>query len=308
MPRSVGSLFADDICALAGIESRFVDCVLGGVPCPGIYLIGHHALYDPRSQLVRGFVREFFELGARASVFENVKGLVVGKQRAFLDELVRELDRAGYRVLTPVRVLSAAHFRTPKLRERLILARVLKGHRFSSYPAPTPRMAGKPRDHVAPPFGPNYKGELEDLPDADDFAELLNSDKVSPQDFGRPSESVREFRCQSSDPWHIGHCRDWDPSIFTASARTWRTTISRRRFAETYRGTVEPISRLFRLPALAVSNTMRAGWDGPHSAFTGRRPIRYQYPRCVKTREMACLRDFQDRFRCHVANWHGARQ
>ena len=308
IPGSVRSLSAKDIRALAGIESRVVDCVFGGAPCQGFSLIGHRALDDPRNQLVREFVRLVAELGARAFVFENVKGLAVGRQKAFLDELVQEFEGAGYSILTPVRVLNAAHFGTPQSRERLFLAGVLKGHRLPSYPAPTTSISGKPRDLFSPPFGPTCEDALEDLPNADDFAELLDSDQVIPRRFGQSSEYVRELRCQSNDPWHFGYQRDWDPSILTGSARTLHTAISRRRFAETRPGTVEPISRLFRLPALGVSNTLRAGSDGAHGAFTSPRPIHYKHPRCVTVREMARLHGFPDWFRFHVTKWHGARQ
>ena len=49
------------------------------------------------------------------------------------------------------------------------------------------------------------------------------------------------------------------PGVLTASARTARTAISRRRFRDTQPGTVEPISRFFKLAAKGVANTLRAG-------------------------------------------------
>ena len=308
IPRSVSDLTADDIRRLAGIESTIVDCVFGGAPCQGFSLIGHRALDDPRNQLVREFVRIVSELSARAFVFENVKGLTIGKHKAFLDELIQEFESAGYRVLTPIKVLNAAHFGTPQSRERLFLIGVLKDHLLPSYPTPTTNIAGKPQNHVSVPVGPSCKDALDDLPNPDDFVELLDCDQVNPQQFGRPSEYVLELRCQTNDPWHFGYQRDWDPSILTASARTRHTTISRRRFTETCPGTVEPISRFYKLPILGVSNTLRAGTDGAHGAFTSPRPIHYKHPRCITVREMARLHGFPDWFRFHVTKWHGARQ
>src|SRR5690606_18272313 len=94
----------------------------------------------------------------------------------------------------------------------------------------------------------------------------------------------------------------------TASARTGHTEISRRRFSETDVGSVEPISRFFKLPEQGVSNTLRAGTDGARGAFTSPRPIHYRFDRCVTVREMARLHGFPDWFRFNVTKWHGARQ
>ncbi|SFJ26824.1 DNA cytosine methyltransferase, partial [Albimonas pacifica] len=96
--------------------------------------------------------------------------------------------------------------------------------------------------------------------------------------------------------------------LLTSSARTGHTEISRRRFAETEPGSVEPISRFFKLPEQGVSNTLRAGTDGARGAFTSPRPIHYRYARCVTVREMARLHGFPDWFRFNVTKWHGARQ
>ena len=90
--------------------------------------------------------------------------------------------------------------------------------------------------------------------------------------------------------------------------RTNHTDISRRRFAETEPGKVEPISRFFRLPPNGVSNTLRAGTDSARGAFTSPRPIHYEKSRCVTVREMARLHSFPDWFRFNGTKWHGARQ
>lgn len=90
--------------------------------------------------------------------------------------------------------------------------------------------------------------------------------------------------------------------------RTGHTEISQRRFFETTPGTVEPISRFYKLAPDGLSNTLRAGTDGARGAFTSPRPIHYKLNRCVTVREMARLHGFPDWFRFHVTKWHGARQ
>ena len=294
IPKSVIGLSANDIRQLSGIGNRTVDCVFGGAPCQGFSLIGHRALDDPRNHLVREFVRIVSELQARTFVFENVKGLTVGKQKALLNELVEEFKDAGYDVLTPIKVLNAAHYGTPQSRERLILVGALKNHTLPVHPDPLTNVAGKPIEFCELGIGPSCKDALDDLPNADDFSDLLTSDKVRARRFGTPSEYVLELRCQTNDPWHFGYQRDWDPAILTSSARTAHTVISRRRFSETSPGTVEPISRFYKLPPYGVSNTLRAGTDGAHGAFTSPRPIHYRHTRCITVREMARLHGFPE--------------
>lgn len=126
--------------------------------------------------------------------------------------------------------------------------------------------------------------------------------------YGKPSPYAAELRCMANDAWHYGYVREWNRSILTSSARTGHTEISRRRFSETHPGTVEPISRFYRLNSEGVSNTLRAGTDGARGAFTSPRPIHYRFDRCVTVREMARLHGFPDWFRFNVTKWHGARQ
>lgn len=82
IPRSVIGLSGRDIRRLANIGNRSVEVVLGGAPCQGFSLIGQRVLDDPRNALVREFVRIVHELNASYFVFENVKGLTVGKPQA----------------------------------------------------------------------------------------------------------------------------------------------------------------------------------------------------------------------------------
>ena len=308
IPRPIEALSGDDIARAAGIGGKPVDCVFGGAPCQGFSLIGHRALEDPRNRLVREFVRVVAELDARTFVFENVKGLTVGRQRAFLDELVEEFSAAGYDVRVPWRVLNAGNFGVPQHRERLILLGARKGETLPGYPAPTTNIAGRRSRIRDLPDGPTCGDALGDLPDADGFETLTASDSVRTAEFGEPSSYAAALRCLANDAWHCGYAREWNPAMLTSSARTAHTDISRRRFRETGPGTVEPISRFFKLAERGVCNTLRAGTDGARGAFTSPRPIHYRHDRCVTVREMARLHGFPDWFRFNATKWHGARQ
>ena len=308
LPRSVSSLTGADIRRLANLGRRKIDCVFGGPPCQGFSLIGKRMLDDPRNGLVLDFVRLVAELEARTFVFENVKGLTVGRQRAFLEELVRAFDEHGYSVRLPWRVLNAASYGVPQHRERLILCGARKGLQPPAYPvALTSPVDGK-RALNGMPVGPTCQDALSDLPDAEGFDELLDSDAVKFAALGQPSAYAAEMRCLSKDAWHQGYRRKWEPGALTSSARTDHTTVSRRRFSLTAPGEVEPISRFFKLSPGGLANTLRAGTDGARGAFTSPRPIHYAYPRCITVREMARLHGFPDWFRFHSTKWHGARQ
>ncbi|WP_374652309.1 DNA cytosine methyltransferase [Dongia sp.] len=307
LPKSVVGLSGREIRDAAGIGSRKVDVVFGGAPCQGFSMIGKRALDDPRNVLVREFVRIVVELEARYFVFENVKGLTVGRHRAFLEELISEFKAEGYNV-APWKVLNAARYGVPQDRERLFLLGARKGLTLPTYPAPITRSANDDDDLESLPIGPTCADALGDLPDAEMFEALLMSDSVKVSRWSRPSAYARELRCLTDDSWHYGYVRKWVPGLLTSSTRTDHTPISRRRFAETENAGVEPISRFFRLSANGVSNTLRAGTDSARGAFTSPRPIHYKYARCVTVREMARLHGFPDWFRFHVTKWHGARQ
>lgn len=308
IPGTVEGLSGAAIRQAARIGNRQVDCVFGGAPCQGFSLIGQRVLDDPRNKLVLEFVRIVAELDAKTFVFENVKGLTLGKHKVFLQELVQAFDAAGYEVRTPWKVLNAGNYGAPQFRERLILFGCRKGEVLPDYPPVITNIAGRRVTEPGLPLGPNCKDALDDLPDAERFSTLLSSDAVLTKSLGSPSNYAAELRCVDTQGWHYGHVRNWLPEALTSSARTVHSDISKRRFGETAPGTVEPISRFFRLPEDGVSNTLRAGTDGARGAFTSPRPIHYRYARCITVREMARLHGFPDWFRFHGTKWHGARQ
>lgn len=295
--RDISKLSGNEIRAAAGVGKRKVDLVVGGAPCQGFSMIGHRALEDPRNALVGDFVRIVCELNANYFVFENVKGLTVGRHKAFLEELVAAFEERGYAIRKPWKVLNASQFGVPQSRERLILLGAKKGLPLPTYPQPKAET-------------PTCEDALDDLPNAEQFTALLSSDEVRlPANAWKyPSAFAKEMKCLSNDSWHFGYMREWEPRVLTSSMRTGHTDISKRRFKATVCGETEPISRFFKLAPDGISNTLRAGTDAARGAFTSPRPIHYRYPRCVTVREMARLHGFPDWFRFQETKWHGARQ
>ncbi|GAB2498907.1 DNA cytosine methyltransferase [Pseudoxanthomonas sangjuensis] len=305
IPRSVTELTGAKIRAAAGIGSQKVDVVFGGAPCQGFSLIGQRALDDPRNSLVKDFVRIVRELGASYFVFENVKGLTVGKHRKFLDEIIEEFGKAGYDVVESWKVLNAYQYGVPQDRQRLFLLGAKKGLKLPEYPAP---ITSKPSTTGTLPSAPTCSDALDDLPDAERFKQLNFTDEVRVKKSTKASAYAKLMRCDVPEGWAYGYKRKWDPNLLTSSMRSEHTEISRRRFAATEPGKVEPISRFFKLAPDGVSNTLRAGTDSARGAFTSPRPIHYKWNRCITVREMARLHGFPDWFRFNETKWHGARQ
>ena len=290
---SVVDLSGEDIRRRARIGRCDIDVLCGGAPCQGFSLIGRRALDDPRNQLVFHFVRLVAELRPKYFVFENVKGLTVGTHKRFLSEVVDAMTAAGYQVLIPWQVLNAADFGVPQDRKRLFLIGARKDLPLPGYPKPTRRVT------VSQAIG--------DLPNADEFAELLHDDAVKAK-FRTSSAYAKRLRGIESDPDDFGYPRGYDAGLLTASARTEHTEISQRRFAKTQHGDTEPISRFLKLDPNGVCNTLRAGTDSARGAFTSPRPIHPNYPRVITVREAARLHSYPDWFRFHVTKWHGFRE
>lgn len=308
IPRSVIGLSAGHVRQVAKIGTRKIDLVFGGPPCQEFSLIGQRALDDPRNALVREFVRLVADLDASYFVFENVKGLTVGRHREFLQEVLGAFQTNGYVVRMPWAVLDAAEYGVPQHRERLFLIGAKNGLRLPSYPDAVCIPANSARSRSLLPAGPSCGDALADLPEAEEFEELWNRDEVGTNRWGEPSAYASALRCKKHKDWYFGYRRRWNPELLTSSMRTHHTAISRHRFSQTSPGCVEPISRFFKLSHQDPCNTLRAGTDSARGAFTSPRPIHYSEARCVTVREMARLHGFPDWFRFHTTKWHGARQ
>lgn len=291
---SVVDLTGEEIRRRANIENRDIDVVFGGAPCQGFSLIGKRVFDDPRNQLVLHYVRLVSELRPKYFVFENVKGLTLGKHVAFLKELITALEDAGYDVVLPYRVLNAKDYGVPQDRRRLFVLGARKGLKLPTYPEPI-----KTKVNVWQAIG--------DLPDADGFPELERGDAVEVS-WATRSAYARRLRGVADDPTDFSYPRDFELNLLTSSTRTEHTALSKKRFLATEHGKTEPVSRFRKLPPDGLCNTLRAGTDSARGAFTSPRPIHPHLPRVITVREAARLHSYPDWFRFHATKWHGFRQ
>jgi len=291
---SVVDMSGVEIRRRANLADADIDVVFGGAPCQGFSMIGKRALDDPRNQLVFHYVRLVSELQPKYFVFENVKGLTLGKHAEFLSELIAALGNAGYDVQSPYQVLNAADYGVPQDRKRLFVIGARRGLRVPNYPKPHEQ-----RTTVWEAIG--------DLPDADGFDELSAVDEVRTK-WKTKATYAQCLRGLELDAKDFGYAREFDSNILTSSLRTEHTELSKQRFVATEHGKTEPISRFRKLPPDGLCNTLRAGTDSARGAFTSPRPIHPFLPRVITVREAARLHSYPDWFRFHKTKWHGFRQ
>ncbi len=290
----IKKLTGNDIRKRAKLEGVDVDAVIGGAPCQGFSLIGKRSFDDPRNQLVLHYVRIVGEIKPKYCVFENVKGLTLGQHSKFLNDLIDELKKIGYNVLLPYKVLNAVNFGVPQRRERLIIIGAREDQIIPSYPRSR-------RETVT------IEDAISDLPNADDFDELLNDDSVATQ-WNTTSEYARKLRGVIPDPEDYSYIREYNPNVLTSSLRTMHTSLSQERFLAAPNGKIEPHSRFFKLAWNGQANTLRAGTDSARGAYTSPRPIHPELPRVITVREAARIHSYPDWFRFHKTKWHGMRE
>jgi DNA (cytosine-5)-methyltransferase 1 len=117
------------------------------------------------------------ELKASYFVFENVRGLTVGAHKKFLEEIIGEFGKNGYRVLEDYQVLNAAHHGVPQNRQRLFLLGARRGFPLPEYPEATHEAPKKENGHAGSLFlrsTPTVWDALRDLPEADDYEEATS--------------------------------------------------------------------------------------------------------------------------------------
>ncbi len=124
----------NDLKSDLGINEGDVDIIVGGPPCQAYSTAGKRAEGDPRGQLFQQYYRILSELKPKVFVFENVKGLLSMNGGKLIRQIIELFESLGYNV--NVKLLNAADYGTPQIRERVIIV----GNNFHGvfpYPKPT---------------------------------------------------------------------------------------------------------------------------------------------------------------------------
>lgn len=277
-----------------------VDTLFGGPPCQGFSTGGKREDNDKRNDLLLHFVRLVEEIRPQAFCLENVAGLLESSFAPIREAALQRLQNAGYTLSGTEAPINALDFGVPQSRRRVLILGALDGVQ-PCRPAPTGR-------------GVTVKQALEGLPEPTRYPALLDSDEalLRNSDLRRRLGAVSVYARVLSglDPLIGDRSRPRlkDPTLLTCSRRTVHTDATLERFAATDPGTVEPKSRLYRLPLEGPSRTLRAGTGSERGSHTSPRPIHPVQDRVITVREAARLHGYPDWFRFHTTNWHGHRQ
>ncbi|WP_104546762.1 DNA cytosine methyltransferase [Chroococcidiopsis sp. TS-821] len=284
-------------CAAQSWDGR-IDLVFGGPPCQGFSIVGKRSLDDERNNLVFHFHRLVTELNPSYFVMENVPGMAIGQYKLWCAQLKTQFEQAGYQV--QVQILNAADFGVPQRRRRLFFLGSQQGVTPVSLPNPNNTFV-------------TVKDAIADLPDIEEFPELLFTDEVllSDRQFWelqqKASDYVKLLRGEISST-DFSYRRLWNPQLLTSSMRTQHTANSIERFAAMLPNQRESISHLRRLDLNGLSHTLCAGTGAERGSYTSPRPIHPTRSRVISVREAARLHSFPDWFRFHQTKWHGFRQ
>ncbi len=133
------------------VKKGDIDIVVGGPPCQAYSTVGKRLIDDPRGKLFQEYFRIIKELKPKVFVFENVKGLLSMQGGSLVKQIIALFETEGYTV--KMKLLNAADYGTPQMRERVIIVGSLLGSGFE-YPRPThynPEL-GLPKDKALKPY------------------------------------------------------------------------------------------------------------------------------------------------------------
>lgn len=119
--------------------SKIPDCdiVIGGFPCQGFSIANmkRHA-DDQRNELYKMLIKVIVAKQPKFFVAENVKGILSLEHGKVIEMIMNDFNSIGYKA--KYRVLNAADYGVPQLRNRVIIVGVRNDIKFEyEYPAPT---------------------------------------------------------------------------------------------------------------------------------------------------------------------------
>jgi DNA (cytosine-5)-methyltransferase 1 len=111
-----------DVHNLDGREFAGTDLVAGGVPCPPFSIAGKQLGRDDERDLFPQALRLVEEIAPRAVLLENVRGLATRRFEGYRAQVIRRLERLGYRTWWDL--VHATDQGVPQLRPRFVLIAV----------------------------------------------------------------------------------------------------------------------------------------------------------------------------------------
>ena len=142
----IHAISSEEILEAAGLRVGEADILIGGPPCQPFskssYWVNGDAqrLDDPRADTLTAYLRVLHDIKPKTFLLENVYGLAYKRKdeglRYLLEGIAWINEHAGTDYRVDWRMLNAAHYGVPQLRERVFLVGSRDGTRFE-FPLPT---------------------------------------------------------------------------------------------------------------------------------------------------------------------------
>ena len=110
-----------------------IDILLGGPPCQSYSTLGKRQM-DSRANLFKEYLRILSILSPKIFIFENVRGLLSMQGGKLFKQICSEFANLGYKI--NYKILNAAEFGVPQIRERVLLVGTKSKLEFA-FPKPT---------------------------------------------------------------------------------------------------------------------------------------------------------------------------
>ncbi len=259
-----------------------IDLVVGGPPCQAYSTVGKRLIDDPRGKLFQEYFRVLKELQPKVFLFENVKGLLSMQGGGLLIEIISLFESLGYRVAH--RVLNAADFGVPQIRERVIIIGTKIDHPFK-YPEPT-----------------HFNSEGSTSLFRNDLKPYLTlSDAISDLPFIKSGEEAFHYSCPPVNDFQILMRSNAPPLLMDHNAPKNNSKLVKMMELLLDGGSPNDLPEELR-PNSGFANTYcRLWWDRPSTTITrnlstpsSSRCIHPRAPRPLTTREGARIQGFPD--------------
>ena len=271
----------DDLTRDLGVKKGDIDIVVGGPPCQAYSTVGKRLIDDPRGKLFQEYYRILKELHPKLFVFENVKGLLSMQGGDLIKTIIALFESIGYHM--QMRLLNAADYGAPQIRERVILVGTLDSKPFI-YPKPThydPEL-GKPKDSYLKPYV--TLGEaISDLPSI------------------KTGESATEYSCEPQNEYQKLMRANAPAEIHEHEVPKNNAKLVAIMEALPDGGSPKDIAEELRPNSGFANCYCRLWWDKPSTTITrnlgcpsSSRCIHPRDPRPLSTREGARLQGFPD--------------
>ena len=133
--RPTWNVINQDVREFDGLGFEEVDVLAGGVPCPPFSVAGRQLGPNDERDLFPDAIRLLHRLHPKFFIIENVRGLLDKRFSAYREDILAQLEIAGYQA--EWNLLNASDFGVPQLRPRSILVAALPEY-WSSFRWPSP--------------------------------------------------------------------------------------------------------------------------------------------------------------------------